>query len=256
MSLKQKIIRLLYPHGSVRRVRRGAIRGARFVVSPGMGATYAWGHEVMNQGFLATKVRPGMVVYDVGANRGQMALYFSKFVGSAGKVLSFEPAPANFDLLERNLRLNDFAANVQPFKLALAADNQPREFTFHETDHTQGTFSDRITLLESWETLVKEQVQCDTIDQLVAAGQPVPHVLKIDVEGSGAEVLQGAIQTLREHGPAIYLEVHASSADAPEWLAFQKLQNELGYQVVALGESLEARRLPIWGGAAWCERPC
>lgn len=49
-----------------------------------MGATYAWGWEVMNQRFLSQRVRPGAVIYDVGANRGQMALYFSRLAAGAG----------------------------------------------------------------------------------------------------------------------------------------------------------------------------
>lgn len=255
MSLKHKLVRLLYPHGSERTVRRGPITGARFVVSPGMGATYAWGVDAMNQSFLAEKIKPGSVVYDVGANRGQMALYFSRLVGPSGKVFSFEPAPDNFALLEKNLRLNASAANVKSFKLALAADNRPREFTFHETDHTQGTFSDRVTLLESWDTLIKVKVQCETIDNLIEAGMPKPDLLKIDVEGTGGEVLQGAAKTLVDHHPAIYMEIHATSPEAPEWVILQRLQSEFGYKAHDIGGFLQSNSFPIWGAAVWCERP-
>jgi hypothetical protein len=97
MKIIHQLIRLLYPHGSVRTVLRGPLKGARFEVTPGMGATYAWGWEVMNQRFLSQRVRPGAVIYDVGANRGQMALYFSRLVpGLLGQVFSFEPAPRQF----------------------------------------------------------------------------------------------------------------------------------------------------------------
>jgi FkbM family methyltransferase len=220
-----------------------------------MGATYAWGVDSMNQSFLVDKVRSGSVVYDVGANRGQMALYFSRLVGPSGKVFSFEPAPDNFALLERNLSLNASASNVKPFQLALAADNHSREFTFHETDHTQGTFSDRITLLDSWDTLIKVQVQCDTIDHLIEAGMPKPDLLKVDVEGAGEEVLQGAVKTLVDHRPAIYMEIHATSPEAPEWVVFQRLQSEFGYTAHIIGGLLNANSFPIWGAAVWFECP-
>lgn len=144
---------------------------------------------------------------------------------------------------------------MKSFKLALAADNRPREFTFHETDHTQGTFSDRVTLLESWDTLIKVKVQCETIDNLIEAGMPKPDLLKIDVEGTGGEVLQGAAKTLVDHHPAIYMEIHATSPEAPEWVILQRLQSEFGYKAHDIGGFLQSNSFPIWGAAVWCERP-
>jgi FkbM family methyltransferase len=251
MSLKHKLIRLIYPHGSVRTVRRGPISGVHFVVSPGMGATYAWGVDAMNQSFLVEKVKPGSVVYDVGANRGQMALYFSRLVGPTGKVFSFEPAPDNFALLEKNLGLNPSAANVKPFKLALAADNQPRQFCYDTQGHTMGTFADKIAKLEKWTN--QFEVQCDTLDHLLSTGLPKPDLIKIDVEGAGAEVLKGAEQTLRTHRPMIYMEVHASSTAAPEWEALQRLKTDFGYLINDINGTFGENRGPLWGAAAWCD---
>lgn len=250
MSLKHKLIRLLYPYGSFRSVIRGPITGTRFVVSPGMGATYAWGVDAMNQSFLKEKVQPGAVVYDIGANRGQMALYFSKLVGPSGKVLSFEPVPENFQLLEQNISLNHLI-NVAAFQLALAADDKPRQFCFHSQSHTMGTFADKMTKLDYWEKQI--EVKCDTLDHLIATGLLKPDVLKIDVEGAGAEVLKGAEQTLRQHRPMIYMEVHASSISSPEWEALQRLKTDFGYQINDINGTFGENRGPLWGAAAWCD---
>lgn len=62
MSLPQRIVRRLYPHGSIRTVLRGPLRGMKFQVINGMGATYALGLDFMNLKFLGLKLRPGMVV--------------------------------------------------------------------------------------------------------------------------------------------------------------------------------------------------
>lgn len=250
MSLKHKLIRLLYPHGSLRSVIRGPIIGTRFVVSPGMGATYAWGVDAMNQSFLKEKVQPGAVVYDIGANRGQMALYFSNLVGPSGKVFSFEPVLENFRLLEQNLSLNHLA-NVAAFQLALAADDKPRQFCFHSQDHTMGTFADKMTKLDYWEKQI--EVKCDTLDHLIATGLPKADVLKIDVEGAGAEVLKGAEQTLRHHRPMIYMEVHASSTSSPEWEALQRLKTDFNYHISDINGTFGENRGPLWGAAAWCD---
>ena len=47
-----------------------------------------------------------------------------------------------------------------------------------------------------------------TIDALVAAGTPPPDVLTIDVEGAEAHVLRGAVTTLRNHRPLVFVSVH------------------------------------------------
>src|SRR4051812_16333710 len=51
-------------------------------------------------------LKPGQVLYDVGANVGAYTLVAAIAVPEA-RVLAFEPAPANFAALSGNLELND-----------------------------------------------------------------------------------------------------------------------------------------------------
>jgi FkbM family methyltransferase len=50
--------------------------------------------------------RPGDVFVDVGANAGHYALLASRFVGSRGIVIAFEPSPVIRERLARNVALN------------------------------------------------------------------------------------------------------------------------------------------------------
>ncbi len=243
--------RLIFPRGSVRPVLRGMLKGTRFVVVPGMGMTYALGQDHWNFQFLRSRVKPGCTVYDVGANCGQMALFFSRLVGPAGRVVCFEPVPQNFSVLERNLRLNTLD-NVTGHCLALAADDQGRKFTFDEDHHTMGTFVDRIAKVPRLQKTF--DVKCDTLDQFIARGNRVPDVLKIDVEGAGADVLAGAEQLLRVRRPAIYFEIHASSASvSSEWDALRRLEKEFGYSIRDINQRFDQKRDESWDAAAWCE---
>ena len=52
-------------------------------------------------------VVPGMTVADIGAQSGFYTLLLSRRVGAKGQVIAFEPLPANYRLLEENLRLNN-----------------------------------------------------------------------------------------------------------------------------------------------------
>ena len=75
--------------------------------------------EKNEQIFYIKNVNPGNVVFDVGANIGELTLLFSKFVGNNGQVHSFEPTPTTFEKLSsimqvtnrKNVILNNFAVH-------------------------------------------------------------------------------------------------------------------------------------------------
>lgn len=52
-------------------------------------------------------VRHGMTVIDLGANIGYYTLIASKLVGESGKVYAFEPEPDNFNILVKNININN-----------------------------------------------------------------------------------------------------------------------------------------------------
>ena len=247
-----RAIRLLYPHGQVRRVRRGPMRGARFIVTPGMGATYAWGVDTMNFKLLREKIPTGSVVYDVGANCGQMALFFSRICGPNGRVISLEPVPENFGKLRANLEINS-CRNVDPMCMALGRDAEPKHFSFDPDRHTMGTFADSAVKLPDHDATL--QVACTTMDKLLREGSPPPQFIKLDVEGSGAEVIAGAEETITRHRPAIYFEVHAATTESPELEALRELQNRWGYTVRDLDGTLNDNPGLMWDAAVWCEPP-
>src|SRR3972149_4894080 len=73
---------------------------------------------------LQREVRPAMTVYDVGAPLGFFTLALARLVGPQGRVLAFEPLPANVLLLRENLAMNPAgAANVQVVEAAVAGES-------------------------------------------------------------------------------------------------------------------------------------
>jgi len=53
-------------------------------------------------------VKKGVVIVDLGANIGFWTLVFAKMVGDEGHVFAFEPGPANFGILKKNVEINHF----------------------------------------------------------------------------------------------------------------------------------------------------
>ena len=249
-GILHQVIRRLYPYNSVRTVFRGPLRGCRFIVQPGIAATMAWGLDNMNLGFLASKIRSGQTVYDVGANRGQMALFFARYVGANGRVLAFEPVPENHSLIMRNAELNGFA-NIDCFEIALSSAPGPRNLLFDPARHTMGVFPEAAVKLGDWQRGI--DVRCATLDRLISQGQPMPDVVKIDVEGAAADVIAGGDELLRRKRPGIYLELHALQRDAPEVRLLDVLRDRYGYRITEVSGSLNEDPGVNWGAAVWCE---
>jgi FkbM family methyltransferase len=250
MSLAHRFIRRFYPYGSIRRVWRGPLKGTRYVVQPGLAATLALGLDNLNLKFLSTKIQPGQVVFDVGANQGQTSMFFARKVGPAGSVHAFEPVERNVEMLKKNISLNPMS-NITPHQLALADKPGVRRFLFDPSRHTMGVFSDASVKLEDWESGFN--VRCESIDSLLAQGLPRPDVLKIDVEGAGADVLHGAEKLLSQNPPAIYLELHALDRNAPEIGAVRELSEKWRYTITDVSGTLEDKPGLDWGAAVWCE---
>lgn len=70
---------------------------------------YTGGHEWHVMDFLIRKTKVGDTVVDVGAGIGTYTIPLALKVGSSGHVYAFEALKANFELLERNVKLNELA---------------------------------------------------------------------------------------------------------------------------------------------------
>ncbi|MCW3976795.1 MAG: FkbM family methyltransferase, partial [Candidatus Bathyarchaeota archaeon] len=79
--------------------------------------TGKWEPNCVN--FLSRIIRDGDIIFDVGAWVGPYSLFFSKLVGSRGKVIAFEPSPKSFNVLVDHLNQNR-ALNVsaEPYGLS------------------------------------------------------------------------------------------------------------------------------------------
>ncbi|MGA2245587.1 MAG: FkbM family methyltransferase [Verrucomicrobiota bacterium] len=118
---------------------------------------------------------------DVGANIGAFTVLAAGVAGCS--VRAFEPSPASFGTLTRNVRLNDI---VQRVKLVNAAAGRTAGSIPMSTG--QGTENHIATAAESAGTI---PVKVTTLDAEFAGEDP-PVCLKVDVEGFETEAFAGA----------------------------------------------------------------
>lgn len=141
--------------------------------------------------WLKKHMKEGVVLYDVGANIGAYAL-----IGGAlgGSVYAFEPSPENYATLQENIRNNKLVHLVFPIPVVLGNDAGVLKFSFDEfTSGATAGFS------EKGEGRVQVFLPVITLDACVEVfNLPIPHAMKIDVDGAEGEVLSGAKKLLTE----------------------------------------------------------
>lgn len=180
------------------RFQRGSIIG-RQLVRTGV-------HDLVLSEGLFRITDPGDVCADVGANIGYTTSLLAARSGPGGRVVSFEPAPDVFALLTHNIASWDGApvATIDARPLAISRDE--RELMLATPAAHRGDSGGRT--LENVETVFDPiRVRCSTLDR---SGLDRIDVLKIDVEGHEAAVLEGSQRLLERHGIRdIVFEEHA-----------------------------------------------
>lgn len=181
---------------TVMRIRRGPARGMKWIAGSATHGCWLGTYELDKQLVIERFVRPGMTIYDIGAQAGFYTLLFSRLVGESGRVFAFEPCPYEGRYLLDHVRMNSLA-NVRAIQAAVA-----------EQMGLIGMTTDRGTC--------QNQI-CDDRDaalmvpslNLDNSGLPAPDLIKMDVEGAESAVLSGARSTLRKARPVVFVALHS-----------------------------------------------
>lgn len=194
-------------------------------------------YERHMQDQLARFIRPGDVVFDVGAHAGFHSLLCGLLVGGAGRVFAFEPNPSNVASIRRQMKANpQLPLSIVPY----AASSTVRVV---KLDISRG--SERGRIAEHPEKFV--EAEAVTVDLLMANGEVLPpQLMKIDVEGHDIEVIKGALRTIERCKPVILCDYNTGvTIDR-----LRQVLNPLSYQVfigpplVAIPDDRSASGLP------------
>jgi FkbM family methyltransferase len=211
----------LIPKSAVFRIRSGPNRGFQWIAGSGTHSCWLGTYELAKQRQFERQVRPGMVIYDIGANAGFYTLLFSRLVGKTGTVYAFEPyAPAVTNLLE-HLRLNHIT-NVKVIQAALGDENRMCSFSLGSANPGRLWLNAVVS-----DSLLKvPMIRID--DDLF----PHPDLIKMDVEGNESMVLAGACNTLRSKRPIVFVAMHGT--EQPE--ICPRLLRDAGYALFGVDD--------------------
>lgn len=188
--------------------------------------------------FMLNIASKSAVVFDIGANIGYYTIQFSRIFKKTGIIYSFEPLSYQYNLLKRNIALNNIS-NVIPIKMIVSdTDGSTRRVYFSGMENTGNSSLE----IESQEY---EDVATTTIDHF-CEDKNIENIdlVKIDVEGHELSVLKGMEGILRKNiVKNLFVEINDEtlSAAGTSTIEVVSFLGEFGYKPfsIAFGKTQE-----------------
>ena len=205
-------------------------------------AMTAYANEPGTVRWLLTRICPGDVVHDIGANVGIYTLMAAEAVGADGHVCAFEPHAATVVDLLRNVSANQRGDRVTVLSVALHDHGGFLPFRYRSLEAASG-LSQLDEIEDPWGRsavpVASELKSAATLDELVDADTVRrPDLVKIDVDGNELRILWGMERQLRGRTPrSIQVEVNPRGGEA--LLAFV---TDCGYELVERHHTLAVQR--------------
>jgi FkbM family methyltransferase len=197
------------------RVKAGPAMGLVFELNPRWEHT-AWEgtYEQSLQRLFVKFLRPGTIVFDVGANYGFYAVLAAR---EGADVFAFEPDKENAEALARHADMNGLAFHIHIVSSAVYSYTGNIAL---EPPDMAGSHGNAHTRPQESETVNAMHVPCITLDNFIQTN-PQPNLVKMDVEGAESEVLKGADQLFHTSRPYLLCEIHdqRNASFVEVWLA-------------------------------------
>lgn len=199
-------------------------------------------YETDLQAAVEDLIQPSWVAYDVGANIGYVSLLLAEKLGDLGKIFAFEALPDNLERLHTHIEINGLASRVSVIPGAVAATSKPVRFLVGPSG-AMGKAEGSAGRTEGH----RESIEVPGIaldDFVYRDGNPIPRVVKMDIEGGEVLALPGMLRLLTEAHPLILLELHGPEAARVAWdtliaAGYQICRMERGYPRVASLDELD-----------------
>lgn len=125
---------------------------------------------------------------DIGANIGYYTLLFAfKNI----KTYSFEPNLENFNLLNENIKLNNFQ-NCNTYNLGISDSHRELEFFYNKEKSGHGSFNKDIVKIQNLN--LSKIIKVEKLDNIEISGENI--MIKIDIEGYELNAIMGMINLL------------------------------------------------------------
>lgn len=191
-------------------------------------------YENFSADLLLNFSKGNMLFIDIGAHYGFYTLLLgTKFPDC--KIISFEPAPQNFEILKMNLKINNLE-KIEIYDFAVSDKNEIKDFNIGERSSQSGFYEHNMSKI-----IKTIQIKTITLDSFLKDALKVPTFIKIDTEGHEMCVLEGMknilettedIKLLIEFNPELLKRAGNKPGDL-----FRKI-NHFGFDIYVIDDEL------------------
>ena len=166
-------------------------------------------YEPSEQALFAKYLHGDMTLVDIGANLGLYTIVSMHHLDAGGRIIAFEPYPQTYEILQKNVALNqsngracprvdtfNLAATPEPARLELRLNPENRA----DNRMYRGTYQGKV---ESWDSIPVEGRPVD--DVLAELGIEAVNFVKIDIQGYEQKAITGFQKTLTRSQNVILL---------------------------------------------------
>lgn len=180
------------------------------------------------------------VIFDVGSHIGYYVVLAATSLEGECEIHAFEPAPENYEMLKKNVRLNDVDSCVTTERAAIADEVGQLDLALaartnsHSLQRASGETA-RVDAMSLDAYCEREDIDKGGID-----------VIRIDIEGAEAKALRGCAEIFAAGPPPVcFIEVHPKDLTSNERADIYRTLERYGYDVeLAIPESVVASPWP------------
>ena len=194
--------------------------------------------EIKLTKFFIKNLKSNSIFFDIGTNYGFYSMLAKQLI-TEGEIHAFEPTPNIFDLLQKNLLNKD-----RIFLNQVALFNSEGVINFYENlvgKSGLNTFNvSNIKSIFNQDLFKQIRVSTTTLDKYCLSHSK-PTFIKIDVEGAEGQVIEGAIETLKNESPIIVMEVWRSPLNNEGHLRAIEVLKKFGYKPYSITNNGELK---------------
>jgi FkbM family methyltransferase len=165
------------------------------------------GLDILNRK-LFNKISNGGTVLDCGAFRGETAVVYYDVLKPA-KIVAFEPIPDNYNILTKTAQYGELSKVIIPMNCGVFNKNGVLYFT-NELDSSTAVHGKR----KENNNNDMLSIQVRTIDSVVKQlGLSDIRFIKLDVEDSELEALEGAKKSITRDKPVLFTSIYHSAKE-------------------------------------------
>lgn len=193
----------------------------------------------------------GSIIFDIGGHNGNTAYEIAPFVGSLGRVFTFEPHYHWYHVIQERIAATPpITKNIIPINRALSSTVGFAQFYFG-TNPAAAQASSLLAPARDHQHYYGEvrstTVETDTLDSFTLRHAIAPDLLKIDVEGAEEQVIRGGEFFIKKNQPPIYFEHGSAGNEASAQNTFKTIDLLLSFDYqIFLSDIMDFEDKHVW----------